>query len=268
MGIPAISQRDDRSSQLSVEKMNRSGHGLMLFLLISLLFLPISCKSDSRSAETDSSRDEYTLLRQRMVEQQIKARGVRDQRVLEVMRRVPRHLFVPAAERDHAYEDHPLSIGLGQTISQPYIVGLMSELMQLKGSERVLEIGAGSGYQAAVLSGLAAEVYTIEIVRELAERAERILTELGCKNVRVRWGDGYAGWPEKAPFAAIMVTAAADHIPQKLIDQLEMGGRLVIPVGNVFQELLLCIKTPAGLTQKSIAPVLFVPMTGKIREEK
>ncbi|MDP2982876.1 MAG: protein-L-isoaspartate(D-aspartate) O-methyltransferase [Candidatus Latescibacter sp.] len=263
-----MSQREDRSSQLSVGKVNRSGHCLMLFLLVSLLFLSISCKSDSGSAETDSSRDEYTLLRQRMVDQQIEARGVRDQRVLEVMRRVPRHLFVPAADRDQAYEDHPLSIGLGQTISQPYIVGLMSELMQLKGSERVLEIGAGSGYQAAVLSGLAAEVYTIEIVRELAERAERILTELGCKNARVRWGDGYAGWPEKAPFAAIMVTAAADHIPQKLIDQLEIGGRLIIPVGNVSQDLLLCVKTPKGLTQKSIAPVLFVPMTGKIREEK
>jgi protein-L-isoaspartate(D-aspartate) O-methyltransferase len=248
--------------------MNRSGHGLMLFLLISLAFLSISCKPDSRSAETDSSRDEYTLLRQRMVEQQIKARGVRDQRVLEIMRRVPRQLFVPKEERDNAYDDRPLPIGYGQTISQPYIVGLMSELMQLRGGERVLEIGTGSGYQAAVLSGLAAEVYSIEIVRELAEKAQSTLKEAGCNNVWVRWGDGYAGWPEKAPFAAIMVTAAADRIPEKLVDQLEIGGRLVIPVGNVSQDLLLCVKTSEGLTQKSIIPVLFVPMTGKIQKEK
>jgi protein-L-isoaspartate(D-aspartate) O-methyltransferase len=239
-----------------------------LFFITVVLFLIIACKQEDKNAETGPPHDPYTLLREKMVEQQIKARGVKDSRVLEAMRRVPRHLFVPLEESDIAYEDRPLPIGYGQTISQPYVVGLMTELMQLKGKERVLEIGTGSGYQAAILSGLAAEVYSIEIVRELAVRAQTILKDTGCKNVFVRWGDGYAGWPEKAPFAAIIVTAAAGHIPEKLVDQLELGGRLVIPVGNTSQDLLLCVKTPEGLIKKNIAPVLFVPMTGKIQKEK
>jgi protein-L-isoaspartate(D-aspartate) O-methyltransferase len=247
--------------------MNRYVQFLVLLVLISLPLI-LSCKSEKGSAENGSSGDTYSLFREKMVSGQIEARGIHDKRVLEAMRKVPRHLFVPENERGQAYEDHPLPIGLGQTISQPYIVALMSELLELKGTERVLEVGTGSGYQAAVLSYLAKEVYTIEIVRELAERAERILSGMGYKNIHVRWGDGYAGLVDKAPFGAIIVTAAADHIPQKLIDQLEMGGRLVIPVGNISQNLLLCVKTPEGITRKSVAPVLFVPMTGKIREEK
>lgn len=223
------------------------------FLLITFaLFLFIACKHEGRNTEINPPPfDRYVLLQERMVEQQIKARGVRDQRVLEVMRRVPRHIFVPAEERDNAYDDRPLPIGYGQNLYQPYIVGLMAELMQLRGGERVLEIGTGSGYQAAVLSGLAAEVYSIEIVRELAEKAQSTLKEAGCHNVWVRWGDGYAGWPEKAPFAAIMVTVATDRVPEKLVDELEIGGRLVIPLGNgsqdllgnVSQDLFLCVKT-------------------------
>lgn len=215
------------------------------------------------SAEAAADEDVFAERRERMVTEQIRGRDVADPRVLAVMRAVPRHRFVPGHLRAEAYDDHPLPIGEGQTISQPYIVGIMSELMQLKGGERVLEVGTGSGYQAAVLAELAKEVYSIEIVEPLALRAAATLRELGYRNVAVRAGDGYLGWPEAAPFDAIMVTAAPDHIPQPLVDQLKVGGRLVIPVGEFYQELLVCVKTPQGLSRKTVLPVRFVPMTGE-----
>ena len=170
--------------------------------------------------------------------------------------------------RREAYDDHPLPIGEGQTISQPYIVAIMSELLQLTGGERVLEVGTGSGYQAAVLAELAKEVYSIEILEPLARRAAATLRELGYAGVVVRAGDGYLGWPEAAPFDAIIVTAAPDHIPQPLVDQLKIGGRLVIPVGEFYQELLQCVKTPQGLPCRSIIPVRFVPLTGEEVKKK
>jgi protein-L-isoaspartate(D-aspartate) O-methyltransferase len=207
--------------------------------------------------------DRFAAERARMVEEQIEARDVGDPRVLAAMRSVPRHEFVPAGERDHAYEDRPLPIGQGQTISQPYIVAVMSELLHLRGSEKVLEVGTGSGYQAAVLSRLAREVYTIEIVPELAKRAEADLRRLSFANVHVRAGDGYRGWPEQAPFDAIIVTAAPGHVPQPLVDQLAVGGRMVLPVGDVFQELVLVTRDERGVKQERLLGVRFVPMTGE-----
>jgi protein-L-isoaspartate(D-aspartate) O-methyltransferase len=203
--------------------------------------------------------------RARMVENQIVARGVRDPRVLAAMRKVPRHLFVDPSQRGQAYEDHPLPIPGNQTISQPYIVALMTELLELQPEERVLEIGTGSGYQSAVLGEIAKDVSTIEIVPELARSAAERLRELDYENVTVREGDGYRGWPEKAPFDAIIVTAAPERIPQPLIDQLAPGGVMVIPVGGFFQELKVFRKSADGrVTEKDILPVRFVPMTGEI----
>ncbi|HSD73009.1 MAG TPA: protein-L-isoaspartate(D-aspartate) O-methyltransferase [Thermoanaerobaculia bacterium] len=213
------------------------------------------------SSETDAER------RARMVETQIVARGVRDPRVLAAMRKVPRHLFVDPAQRAQAYEDHPLPIPGNQTISQPYIVALMTELLELQPGERVLEIGTGSGYQSAVLGELAKEVYTIEIVPELARSAASRLKELHYQNVTVREGDGYRGWPEHAPFDAIIVTAAPERIPQPLIEQLAPGGVMVIPVGGFFQELKVFRKSADGrVTEKDILPVRFVPMTGEVEK--
>ncbi len=202
-----------------------------------------------------------------MVRDQIQARGVRDARVLEVMRHVPRHRFVSPALAAQAYDDHPLPIGEGQTISQPYIVAVMSELAAIEPGERVLEIGTGSGYQAAVLSGLAAEVYSIEILPELAESARRLLAELGHDNVRVRTGDGHRGWPEAAPFDAILVTAAPPSVPPALEAQLAVGGRMVIPVGDDSQTLRVLERTPSGLRTRQVFAVRFVPMTGEPLEE-
>ncbi len=202
-----------------------------------------------------------------MVETQIVARGVRDPRVLAAMRKVPRHLFVDAAQRAEAYEDHPLPIPGNQTISQPYIVALMTELLELKPSSRVLEIGTGSGYQSAVLAELAREVYTIEIVPELARLAATRLKEQGHANVTAREGDGYRGWPEHAPFDAVIVTAAPERIPQPLLDQLAPGGVMVIPVGGFFQELKVFRKSADGrIVEKDILPVRFVPMTGEVEK--
>ena len=220
----------------------------------------------SEESETDEAR--YAALRDRMVTEQIQGRDVADRRVLAAMRKVPRHRFVPEQLRPEAYDDHPLPIGEGQTISQPYIVAIMSELLQLTGGERVLEVGTGSGYQAAVLAELAKEVYSIEILEPLARRAVATLRELGYTGVVVRTGDGYLGWPEAAPFDAIIVTAAPDHIPQPLVDQLKIGGRLVIPVGDYYQELLQCVKTSEGLPCRSIIPVRFVPLTGEEVKKK
>ncbi len=208
----------------------------------------------------------YRDARLRMVERDITARGVEDPQVLEAMRQVPRHLFVPEALRPHAYEDRPLPIGLRQTISQPYIVALMTALADVGPGDRVLEIGTGSGYQAAVLSVLAQRVYSIEILEELSLRAQKVLHEIGRDNIEFRVGDGYRGWPEAAPFDAIVVTAAPPHMPQPLVDQLAEGGRMVIPVGTAYQELLVLEKTAGGLVRRRSIPVRFVPMTGEAQQ--
>jgi len=199
-----------------------------------------------------------------MVDTQIAARGVEDRAVLLAMRKVPRHEFVPAEAVRLAYEDGPLSIGWRQTISQPYIVALMSELAAVGPGARVLEIGTGSGYQAAVLAELGAEVYTIEIVAPLARRAAATLARLGYAEVQTRTGDGYRGWPEAAPFDAIVVTAAPASVPEPLRQQLKIGGRLVLPVGTYDQELRVITRTTEGWQDRTVIPVRFVPMTGEV----
>jgi protein-L-isoaspartate(D-aspartate) O-methyltransferase len=209
---------------------------------------------------------DYREERIEMVIRQIEARGVKDERVLDAMRRVPRHEFVPASLRDQAYRDHPLPIGEGQTISQPYIVALMTEALALRGGERVLELGTGSGYQAAVLAAIADSVYTIEYFPVLAERARATLSRLGYANVTVRAGDGWQGWPEQAPFDAAIVTFAAPEIPDALVDQLRPGGRICVPLGPVHgtQELVVATKGEDGrLQRRSLGAVRFVPVQGE-----
>jgi protein-L-isoaspartate(D-aspartate) O-methyltransferase len=226
--------------------------------------LAIALACDGGTADDSQQRpvqDQFARQRERMVAEQLAGRDIRDPRVLSAMRKVPRHQFVPAPMRDRAYQDSPLPIGNDQTISQPYIVAYMTQALELKPSHKVLEIGTGSGYQAAVLGELAAEVYTIEIVGELATRATKALADAGYRNIHVRHGDGYAGWPEHAPFDAIMVTAAPDHVPEPLIRQLAAGGRMIIPVGTRFQELRLIQKTETGLVERTTIAVRFVPLT-------
>ncbi len=247
--------------------MNRASGVALSFLLAPLLAFACNDQKASLRNVTPVTRDDEAERRARMVETQIVARGVRDPRVLAAMREVPRHLFVDPAQREHAYEDHPLPIAGNQTISQPYIVALMTELAEITPGERVLEIGTGSGYQSAVLSRLAREVYSIEIVPELARASGERLRRLGYGNVSVKEGDGYRGWSEHAPFDAIIVTAAPDRIPQPLLDQLAPGGRMVIPVGSFFQELKVLSKDKNGkISEKDILPVRFVPMTGEIEK--
>ena len=210
--------------------------------------------------------DPYQAQREAMVREQIEARGVRRAEVLQAMRAVPRHLFVPSDLQRQAYEDHPLPIGHGQTISQPYIVAAMTEWLEVGRKHRVLEIGTGSGYQAAVLARLAQKVYTMEIVRPLGEEAIRRLADLGFRNVEVRIGNGYAGWPEQAPFDRIILTAAPPEIPRALIDQLKPGGKMIAPVGGTFlgQDLVVLEKSPAGrVSTRKVLPVAFVPMVNK-----
>jgi len=245
-------------------------------ILILLVFYAIaggSClvenKQNNSFADNTAQTDVYAAARQSMVEQQIKRRGVKNELVINAMKKVPRHLFVPAKVKDLAYDDNPLSIGLGQTISQPYIVGLMSECLYLKGGEKVLEIGTGSGYQAAILGEIADSVFTIEIVEKLAVQAKEKLKSMGYDNIYTKCGDGYQGWPEYAPFDGIIVTAAPGHIPQPLIDQLKVGGRMIIPVGEWYQELILIRKTSKKKIAKEVViPVRFVPMTGEAQKKK
>jgi protein-L-isoaspartate(D-aspartate) O-methyltransferase len=209
------------------------------------------------------------VARERMVAMQIARRGVKDKAVLRAMAQVPRHLFVPAEDRADAYDDRPLPIGEGQTISQPYIVAFMTEQAAVGPGARVLEVGTGSGYQAAVLAALGAEVYTIEIVPALGKRAAETLAALNYKNVKTRIGDGYLGWPEAAPFDAIVVTAAPPEVPAPLLQQLKVGGRMVIPVGESAQALrLITRKGERDYQEKSVLPVRFVPMTGKAQERR
>lgn len=224
--------------------------------------------AERATPQAESNSNSYRSARERMVREQIEDRGVRDARVLAAMRKVPRHLFVPEAMLTYAYADRPLPIGHGQTISQPYIVAFMTEALELKSKDRALEIGTGSGYQAAVLAELAAEVYSIEIVAALEKEAAARLERFGYANLHLKIGDGYRGWPEAAPFDAIMVTAAPDHIPPALIDQLAVGGRLVVPVGRLFQELVRVRRTAKGVTQEKLLPVRFVPMVGEAESRR
>lgn len=231
-------------------------------ILIFIFVLFLAYCTEGRRASDSSPKGDYKTMRERMVETQIKARGVKDPRVLAAMLKIERHLFVPRDLHPNAYSDQPLPIGEGQTISQPYIVALMTELLDLKGDDKVLEVGTGSGYQAAILAELAKEVYSIEIIEKLATSAERLLLDLGYKNIKVKAGDGYLGWPEAAPFDAIIVTCAPDHIPRPLMDQLKEGGRMVIPVGELTQELKKIVKRGSKLETINVIPVIFVPMTG------
>jgi protein-L-isoaspartate(D-aspartate) O-methyltransferase len=238
----------------------------MAILIVSTfatLFAGIGSCGEKKAAAPVNGEDRYLPLRQRMVEHQIRARGVRDPLVLGAMLKVPRHEYVPSQMVSRAYDDRPLPIGLGQTISQPYIVALMTELLRPEKGQKILEVGTGSGYQAAVLAEIVGHVYTIEIVEPLAQEAEQRLGKLGYDNVSVRAGDGYRGWPEEAPFDGIIVTAAPDHIPQPLIDQLKVGARLVIPVGESIQDLVLITRTETGTVKENITGVRFVHMTGE-----
>lgn len=226
---------------------------LFLLALFSLL----------RAGKKENASDAFAAGRKAMVESQIRQRGVKEKRLLEVLEMVPRHAFVPEAFCKEAYADYPLPIGEGQTISQPYIVALMTELLRLKGNEKVLEIGTGSGYQAAVLSLLCQKVFSIEIVCPLADSAKKLLKSFGYTNVTVRCGDGYLGWKEEAPFDAIIVTCAPPYVPAPLLEQLKEGGRMVIPVGDSYQELKVIKKIKGRTEEESVIPVRFVPMTGK-----
>lgn len=234
------------------------------FTICLVFAVLLAAMAGCTKASDDSS---YSAARYEMVRRQIEARGIVDERLLEAMRRVERHLFVPQPYTPQAYADQPLPIGESQTISQPYIVAVMTELLALDGTEKVLEIGTGSGYQAAILGELAKEVYTIEIVKPLGLRATRLLDSLEYKNIKVRIGDGYIGWEEHAPFDAIILTAAPPKIPQPLLDQLAESGRLVAPVGESYQMLQLVEKIDGRLVYHDIVPVRFVPMTGKAQQE-
>jgi protein-L-isoaspartate(D-aspartate) O-methyltransferase len=239
---------------------------LLVFLLSACVGANAQTEEVSQHEPSQASQDEFEVQRLEMVETTIEARDVTGPDVLEAMRTVPRHLFVPSDLQDRAYRDHPLPIGYGQTISQPYIVAWMTELLELQPGEKVLEIGTGSGYQAAVLAELdGVEVYTIEIVPELAEIAADRLEDLGYTDVAVKQGDGYYGWPEHAPFDAIIVTAAPNHLPAPLVEQLVEGGRLVIPIGppGGYQTLWQFVKEGGDVTAYSMGGVIFVPFTGE-----
>jgi protein-L-isoaspartate(D-aspartate) O-methyltransferase len=235
--------------------------GTLAWIASSTVALATACgaaPADQQRPDVDWERD-----RREMVREQIRARGITSPRVLDAMTKVPRHVFVPEPQRRDAYGDYPLPIGYGQTISQPFIVGFMTDALEIEPSHRVLEIGTGSGYQAAILGVLAREVYTIEIVEALAERARGTLSSLGHANVHVRAGDGYRGWPEHAPYDRVMVTAAPPEVPQALVDQLRVGGLMAVPVGTGVQELRILRKTGSGLEVLDRLDVRFVPMIKK-----
>lgn len=234
---------------------------LNLLLLCCLVFGGASCASFKCSAGGQAKEDGvYHRLREAMVETQIAARGVRDPEVLRAMKKVPRHLFVPEDIRDHAYEDRALPVGYGQTISQPYVVAAMTEALQARPGMKVLEIGTGTGYQAAILAEMGLKVFTIEIIPELAKSARERLEKLGYRGITVIEGDGYKGYPQEAPFDRIIVTAAPPEVPQALKEQLAVGGRLVIPVGEFDQDLIVLEKKPDGFVSSYLFPVRFVPM--------
>jgi protein-L-isoaspartate(D-aspartate) O-methyltransferase len=236
-----------------------------LSLFVVLLFAEIALSPQTFEKEETT----FLLKRQEMVQSQLVSRNITDQRVLAAMAAVPRHLFVPPSFRDQAYEDHPLPIDEGQTISQPYIVALMTQSLRLKEGDRILEIGTGSGYQAAVLSHISENVYSIEIRENLAKKAQESLSSLNYGQVKVKWADGYFGWEECAPFDAIMVTCAANHVPPPLLKQLKEGGRLIIPLGSTlyFQTLTLITKRGGKPIVQQISTVRFVPMTGEAEKK-
>ncbi len=239
----------------------------VLIILTVFSFLT-GCKIEDEAGKgqiTGEKETSFVRAREEMVQTQIIARGIEDERLLKALLKVERHMFVPEKMQGFAYSDRPLPIGEGQTISQPYIVALMTELLKLDGDEKVLEIGTGSGYQAAILGELAKKVYTIEIVEPLAKRSQKLLQDLGYENITVKYGDGFFGWEEHAPFDAIVVTCAPSHIPQPLIDQLAEGGRMVIPVGPEWrwQDLFVVKKSQGKIEKEKVAPVRFVPMTGE-----
>jgi protein-L-isoaspartate(D-aspartate) O-methyltransferase len=237
---------------------------------LALLTILLSLLMTGQLPSLAEERDPYLPLRQRMIDEDIAGRGVRDKDVLSAMARIPRHRFVDYAVSHRAYGDHPLPIGEGQTISQPYVVALMTEALRLRKGDRVLEIGTGSGYQAAVLAEIVSEVYSIEIRASLAQGAGRTLRELGYRNVRVKNADGYFGWAEYAPFDAIIITASANHIPPPLIEQLREGGRLILPLGSTvyYQVLTLVTKRKGEVDVEQMGEVAFVPMIGEMRKER
>jgi protein-L-isoaspartate(D-aspartate) O-methyltransferase len=243
--------------------MRRTTTACALPLLAGLV---TGCAEPTADDSATAAAGELPREVRRMIERDLALRDIADERVLAAMAAVPRERFVPPELRGRAYDDGPLPIGHGQTISQPYVVAFMTQALELDGSERVLEVGTGSGYQAAVLGECAAEVYTIEIVEPLADTARALLAELGYDNVHVRTGDGYRGWPEEAPFDAILVTAAPDHVPEPLVQQLAEGGRMILPVGDYEQDLVLLVKQDGQLSRRSVLPVRFVPMTGEARD--
>jgi protein-L-isoaspartate(D-aspartate) O-methyltransferase len=213
--------------------------------------------------EPSQAAEQFELQRRQMVEYQLRDRGIDDERVLAAMSKVPRHQFIDSAWRNSAYSDRPLPINYNQTISQPYIVAYMTQAAEISPNDKVLEIGTGCGYQAAVLAELAREIYSVEIIPQLAAHARQILSQLDYKNIEVKTGDGYQGWAEHAPYDAIVVTAAPEHIPQSLINQLAVNSKMVIPVGKWYQELFVLTKTPEATVQKKTIPVRFVPMRNK-----
>ncbi|MBM3326008.1 MAG: protein-L-isoaspartate(D-aspartate) O-methyltransferase [Calditrichaeota bacterium] len=222
----------------------------------------------SQSCKAQTAREDPWAKPRAKLLKELREQGIDDKAVLAAMDSVPRHEFVPAAWRKSSYENRPLPIGHDQTISQPFIVAYMSQALELKPGDKVLEIGAGSGYHAAVMSRLASRIFTIEIVPALGESAAKLLKRLGYDNIAVRIGDGYRGWPEEAPFDAICITAAPPEVPQPLLDQLKIGGRLIAPVGENWQKLVLVRRTPDGYEQHNLIPVLFVPMTGEAQDKK
>ena len=242
-----------------------NGRIAFLIVICFLAFSVITFASASILAA-----DLFAEKRQAMVEKDLRSRGIKDQRVLEVMGKVPRHLFVDESLRNKAYGDYPLPIAEGQTISQPYVVALMTEALKLRPEDRILEIGTGSGYQASVLAQIVKEVFTIEIRKPLAEDATKRLKELGYKNVTVKYGDGYFGWQEHAPFDAIMITASPNHIPPSLIRQLKEGGRLILPLASTlfYQTLTLATKVKGELNVEQMGSVAFVPMIGEVEKKK
>lgn len=253
---------------MSERNMRRDeGSWLAMGLIVILVVLMTACSAPGGHTSEVQGRD-WASRRSEMVRSQIEARGVKDPDVLDSMRAVPRHLFVPDVYRDAAYNDSPLPIGQGQTISQPYIVALMTELLEVGKGSRVLEIGTGSGYQAAVLAEMGVEVYSIEIKTVLCESAAATLQSIGYETAHVRCGDGYGGWPEEALFDGIIVTAAPDRIPDPLLDQLADGARMVIPVGEFYQELKVISRTGDDFQERSVIPVRFVPMTGEIERQR
>jgi len=256
---PRASTRGDTGAHPSRRFASGGGAGWLRILALALICWPLTVAAQA---------DPYFSQRHDMVDHQVRQRGIEQRGLLQAMENVPRHLFVPEVFRPEAYEDSPVEIAPGQTMSQAYVSALMISLLALDGDEKVLEIGTGSGYDAAVLSRMAHRVYTIEIDRDLGRRATQTLGTLGYTNVRVRIGDGYRGWPEEAPFDAILVTAAPPRLPEPLIEQLKIGGKMVVPVGDLVQDLQVITKTADGIERRRVSLVNFAPMTGEVEGKK